>query len=80
MGCRVKRRAVAREDDSALETFGGLQIAVEPAFGAAHCGWTGVALCQWEVRKAGFDRQTTPTSVQATNQGGESGFERVLKR
>src|SRR5271167_1163597 len=34
-----QRRMVARENDSALQTFGGLQRMIELAFGAAHAEW-----------------------------------------
>src|SRR5580704_16070687 len=33
------RRLVARENDSALQTLGGLQRVIELAFGAAHRKW-----------------------------------------
>jgi hypothetical protein len=35
----VERRLVTGEDDSALQTLGGLQFMIELAFWAAHPGW-----------------------------------------
>ena len=34
-----QRRLIARENDSALQTLGGLQRMIELAFGAAHPEW-----------------------------------------